>query len=156
MKALIYFQRAMRLRCPVCGQSPIFVPWHSLRRLRDWFVPLDGCPRCGYPYEREPGYWLLSIWAINYGFGSLMGIAIYGVLETFFVLPLPELLFWVIAPVVVFNFFFARHSKALFLAIDHYIDPHGKRGGGDGGAQVPGSMPPKATPPANKPDLVTK
>jgi hypothetical protein len=27
--------------------------------------------RGGYPYEREPGYYLMSIWAINYGAGSL-------------------------------------------------------------------------------------
>jgi hypothetical protein len=33
---------------------------------------------------------------------------------------------------VLFNFFFARHSKAFFLALDHYFDPHTKRGGGGG------------------------
>ena len=31
--------------------------------------------------KREMGYFLLSIWAINYGFGSLLGIAIYCYLE---------------------------------------------------------------------------
>jgi hypothetical protein len=39
----------------------------------------------------------------------------------------------VITPVVLFNFFFARHSKALFLALDHYFDPHTKDGSGGGG-----------------------
>jgi len=156
MKAFKYFLRAMRLRCPMCGKSPVFVPWHSLRCLRDWFTPLDGCPRCGYAYERETGYFLLSIWAVNYGFGSLMGIAIYLVLETFLSLPLPELLFWVIAPVVVFNLLFARHSKALFLALDHYFDPHEKGDGGDGGAKVSCEVPPNTTPPSAKPDLAVK
>ena len=58
---------ALRWKCPTCGVSPIFIPWYEVRSLRDWFMPLDGCPRCGYPFEREPGYFLLSIFAINYG-----------------------------------------------------------------------------------------
>ncbi|MEI6338903.1 MAG: hypothetical protein WCQ57_10015 [Verrucomicrobiota bacterium] len=65
---------AMRLRCPACGTRPIFIPWYKVRSLHDWFTPLDGCPRCGYAYEREPGYFLLSIWAINYGFSSILGL----------------------------------------------------------------------------------
>ena len=138
----------MRLRCPVCGKSRIFVPWHALRSLRDWFSPLDGCPRCGYAYERETGYFLLSIWAVNYGFGSLLGIAIYLVLETRFTLPLKELLFWVICPVVLFNLLFARHSKSLFLALDHYFDPHEKDDRGDGGAKTPAIDPPKGPSPS--------
>ena len=143
MKALRYLLRALRLRCPTCGISPIFVPWHRLNSLRDWFTPLDGCPRCGYAYERETGYFLLSIWAVNYGVGSLMGISIYLILETFCHLPLKSLLFWVIAPVVVFNILFARHSKSLFLALDHYFDPH-EKDGGDGGEKVPGQPQPRA------------
>ncbi|MBV8101458.1 MAG: hypothetical protein JOZ31_20130 [Verrucomicrobia bacterium] len=52
---------AARWKCPTCGRRPIFVPWYKVRSLQDWFMPLDGCPDCGYPYEREPGYFLLSI-----------------------------------------------------------------------------------------------
>ncbi|MFA7233339.1 MAG: hypothetical protein WC076_04430 [Terrimicrobiaceae bacterium] len=156
MKAWLYFLRAMRLRCPVCGKSRIFVPWHALRSLRDWFTPLDGCPRCGYAYERETGYFLLSIWAVNYGFGSLLGITVYLVLETFFPLPLKDLLFWVIAPVVVFNLLFARHSKALFLALDHYFDPHEKDGGDHGGNKAPAPAGPTAPGPGKKPDLAPR
>jgi len=153
-KAWVFFTRALRLRCPECGRSPIFVPLRHLRRLRDWFTPLDGCPRCGYAYERETGYFLLSIWAINYGVGSLLGLAIYVILESFFTLPLPELLFWVIAPVVLFNLFFARHAKALFLALDHFFDPHRKGGDGDGGSKTQPAVGPK-TPPAGK-DLMLR
>jgi len=109
-----------------------------VRRLRDYFTPLDGCPRCGYAYERELGYFLLSIWAINYGGGSILGIMIYCYLEYFYHLSLPFLLVCVISPVVLFNFFFARHSKAFFIALDHYFDPHVKNGegGGDGGSNT--------------------
>src|SRR5207249_7498822 len=74
-------ENALRLRCPACGETPLFIPWFQVRTLRDWFMPLDGCPRCGYPFEREPGYFLLSIFAINYGVGALLGLLIYLVLD---------------------------------------------------------------------------
>lgn len=134
-RALTYFRRACRLRCVECGTRPIFAPLLKIRTLRDYFAPLDGCPRCGYAYERETGYFLLSIWAINYGIGSLLGIALYFYLEFNYHLPLPTLLASVILPVVAFNFFFARHSKAFFLALDHYFDPHLRDDpSGDGGS----------------------
>ena len=132
-RAFLYFRRACLLKCPECGTKPVFVPLLRIRSLRDYFTPLDGCPRCGYAYERETGYFLLAIWAINYGFGSLLGIAIYCFLEFNYHLSLPVLLGSVITPVVLFNFFFARHSKALFLTLDHYFDPHTKDGSGGGG-----------------------
>jgi len=132
-----------------------------MRTLRDWFTPLDGCPRCGYPYEREPGYYLMSIWAINYGIGSIVGLAIYGLLEWKFDLPVWELLVAVLVPVFLFSIIFARHSKALFLAVDLFFDPHEKEGGNDGGnmpapPRVPSGDPPsqKPVPPCDPADLV--
>jgi len=128
-----YLGRAMMLRCPVCGISRIFLPVLQTRSLRDWFTPLDGCPRCGYPYEREPGYFLASVWLINYGVGSLLGVSIYLFLEAFYHLDLLVLFATVLTPIALFNFFFARHSKAIFIAVDHLCDPHEKDGGDDGG-----------------------
>ncbi|MFM8365555.1 MAG: DUF983 domain-containing protein [Verrucomicrobiota bacterium] len=143
-RAREYFFRACRLKCPECGTKPVFLPLLKVRSLRDYFAPLDGCPRCGYAYERETGYFLLSIWAINYGVGSLLGIALYFYLEFTRHLPLPTLLASVVLPVIAFNFLFARHSKTLFLALDHYFDPHIKDdSSGDGGS---GKQNPPATP----------
>ena len=132
-KALHYLGRAMLLRCPVCGKHPIFFPALRIRSLRDWFAPLDGCPRCGYPYEREPGYFLASVWMINYGAGSILGILIYLILEFTLHPPIGTLLAAVLTPIVLFNLLFARHSKALFIAIDHLSDPHEKDPGDEGG-----------------------
>ncbi len=106
-------------------------------------MPLDGCPRCGYAYDREPGYFLLSIWAINYGFGSLIGLTIYLTLEILYDLPLELLLAAVLAPELIFNLGFVRHSKAYFIAFDHWWDPH-QRGGGDGDGNRPNIPPPPA------------
>lgn len=73
-----FFVRAVRLRCRECGISPIFVPLRRTRTLDDWLTPLDGCPRCGYAYNREEGYFLMAIWGVHYfavaGFGLVLGL----------------------------------------------------------------------------------
>jgi uncharacterized protein (DUF983 family) len=138
---------ALRWKCPTCGVSPIFIPWYEVRSLRDWFMPLDGCPRCGYPFEREPGYFLLSIFAINYGVGAFIGLAIYLVLDICLHLPIWLVLTLTIAPIPIFNLWFARHSKALFLAFDLFFDPHrGEDDDGDRPIESP-------APPPKNPDL---
>lgn len=47
--------RALRLRCPVCGQAPMF---------RSWFARNEECPRCGWRFMREEGYFTGAM-AIN-------------------------------------------------------------------------------------------
>lgn len=150
-EAWLYLRRALRLRCPVCGTRPIFAPLRQTRTLRDWFAPLDGCPRCGYPYEREPGYFLLAIWAVNYGTGSLLGITLYIVLLLTTQLSTPVLIAVVVSPIVLFNLLFARHAKAIFIALDHFCDPHEKEGGDDGGNRPVEPPPPAGTPPSARP-----
>ena len=54
--------RALRLRCPLCGKAPIF---------RDWFRVHPRCAGCGWAFDREPGYFLGSIY-INYGLSTVM------------------------------------------------------------------------------------
>ena len=132
-RALDYFLRACRLKCVECGTRPIFTPLLKIRSLRDYFAPLDGCPRCGYAYERETGYFLLAIWAINYGVAALLGLILYLVFEWFYEWPVWNLIAAVVVPVVVFNILFARHSKSIFIAWDHLFDPHEREGGDDGG-----------------------
>ena len=75
----------------------------------------------------------MSIWAINYGVGSVVWLAIYGFLEWKFDLPVRQLLVAVLLPVFLFSLIFARHSKVLFLAVDLFFDPHEKEGVNDGG-----------------------
>ena len=64
---------------------------------------------------------------------SFIGLALYGLLEWFFDLPVMTLIAAVITPTFLFSLFFARHSKSLFLAADLFFDPHEKEGGDDGG-----------------------
>ena len=52
--------RALRLRCPVCGQGQLF------RR----FTMLVHCAHCGFHFEREVGYFTNTA-VINYAVASL-------------------------------------------------------------------------------------
>ena len=121
--------RAVRLRCPECGVSPMFVPVRRTRSLRDWFAPLDGCPRCGYAYDREDGYFLMATWGVHYftiaGFGLVLGL----MLLTCTSLGLGLSIVLTAIPTVLLGFLFARHAKAIYLAIDHFCDPHLKPAG---------------------------
>lgn len=151
--AWTYFQRALRLRCPECGISRIFPPLSHMRRLADLFTPLDGCPRCGYPYEREMGYFLMATWAVSYGVGSMVGLSIYLYMEYVLESSLRAMLWTAIPAVMLVNLLFARHGRSLWLAIDHFFDPHVRRGpgegggdGGNGGNRVPRGPAPAAPP----------
>jgi hypothetical protein len=94
----------------------------------------------------------MSIWAINYGLGSLLGIIIYLILEALYAIPIWYLLASVLLPIIFFNFFFARHAKALFLAFDLFCDPHTKEEGDEGDTDRGNhfSQPPKPIQPSGK------
>jgi uncharacterized protein (DUF983 family) len=110
------FTRALRLRCPHCGGSPIFVTWSHL-------VP--NCPVCGLGLERgEHGYWLGAY------FFNLMAV------ETVFSVWVVAFLWltWPNPPWEVFQaatlglmlvvpFVFFPLSKTLFLAFDLWMRP---------------------------------
>jgi len=123
-KGLRYFCRSMMLRCPTCGEKPIFPPAREVRSLGDWFTPLDGCPQCGYPYEREAGYFLMAIWGVNYGLIGLGGMSLYFILR----INTDWNPLWIfcatVLPAPFASILFARHAKSMFLALDHFFDPH--------------------------------
>jgi uncharacterized protein (DUF983 family) len=110
-------------------------------------MPLDGCPDCGYPYEREPGYFLLSIFAINYGVGAMIGLVLYLIFDFWVKFPIWLTLVLAITPIPIFNLLFARHSKAFFIAFDLFFDPHTRdEGDGDQPAKLPNPSRPKLDP----------
>jgi uncharacterized protein (DUF983 family) len=126
--AAAYVRRALRLRCPVCGEHPIFVPWRCVRSLRDWLTPLEGCPRCRYRYDREPGYFLLATWAFDYAAVGGAALVAWFLLATFTDVALVPMLLLLLVPMPVASILVARHAKALWLALDHFLDPHRKKG----------------------------
>jgi uncharacterized protein (DUF983 family) len=121
--ALAYLARALRLRCPICGISPVFPPLRATRSLAKWFTPVEGCPRCRYRYERESGYFLLATWGI--GYISVVALALLGwlAIANLTDLGLTATLLWIMVPIPFVSVLFARHAKAFWLAFDHFWDP---------------------------------
>ncbi len=120
-KAWIYFYRSARLRCPVCGVSPLFRPVSQVKNINHWFDTLPGCPVCNYAYNREPGYFMLALWSLDYGLAALFGIALLLIFYHYFNLTTAQMLLAVVAPTFIFALLIARHAKAIYLAIDHYF-----------------------------------
>ncbi len=120
-KLIPYLLRSLRLRCPVCGLHPLFKPIGEMRSLNDWFQTLPGCPHCKYEYDREEGYYMLALWAFDYGPAAVVGI---GLLLFFFFnyqLSTPLLLAAVLLPTFIFALLIVRHAKALYLMVDLLI-----------------------------------
>ena len=110
------FIRALRLRCPHCGGSPIFVTWSHL-------VP--NCPVCGLGLERgEQGYWLGAYFFNLMAMETVFSAWVVGFLVCTWPDP-PWELFQVttIALMLVVPFAFFRFSKTLFLAFDLWMRP---------------------------------
>ncbi len=105
--------RAWRLRCPRCGQSKLF---------RGWVRMHPQCDHCHLQYEREPGYFLGSIY-VNYGLTALLvTVSYFTLFFTGWVSPQQAL--WIVAGVaVVFPLWFFRYARSLWLGFDHYWDP---------------------------------
>ncbi|MCA9319963.1 MAG: DUF983 domain-containing protein [Planctomycetes bacterium] len=107
------YRRAMQLVCPVCGRGKPFIGWFRMNRR---------CDDCGYVYDREPGYFLGSIY-FNYGVtGAIVILWIAAAMLAFEVRELTSL--WPPAVfALVFPLWFLRYSRALFMALDLSWDP---------------------------------
>ena len=123
-RAWTYIRRALRLTCPECGVSPMFVRWHRVRSIFDWFTPLDGCPRCGFAYRREGGYFLFAHAVLSLLVGATLGGAIGVALFFGFGVGLGTVFVVCAAWFVGVTVLLVRHAKSLFIAIDHWFDPH--------------------------------
>ena len=108
-------RRALRLRCPRCGRGILFSGWFQMRQECDW---------CGLRYEREPGFYLGSIY-INYGLTGGLVAAISIVYFGLWRETIPKLA--VFGPLAVFSLvfplWFFRYARSLWLGFDQYWDP---------------------------------
>jgi uncharacterized protein (DUF983 family) len=105
--------RAWRLRCPRCGIAPLFEKWFRMH---------SECGNCHLRFEREPGYFLGSIY-INYGLTALLVTASYFALFAGGWTS-PRTALWIVAGIaLVFPIWFFRYARSLWLGFDHYWDP---------------------------------
>lgn len=104
--------RAMRLKCPRCGDGKLFINWFRM--------PLQ-CETCRFRFERGPGYFLGASY-ISYGVTAL-SITVMFILGRFVwrlptsVITPPLAVFALVVPLLLFRF-----ARAYWLAIDCHLD----------------------------------
>jgi uncharacterized protein (DUF983 family) len=111
-------RRALALRCPRCGATPLF----ARRGISGWFAMAPGCALCGLRFERAQGYWVGAIY-VNYGVTVL--IALGGALALWALAGIStarQLWFW-LPFVAVFPLWFFRYSRSLWLALEVLLNP---------------------------------
>lgn len=77
----------------------------------------ETCPSCHLKFEREPGYFLGSIY-INYGLTAMITTVAWMVLQLGFGFEPKPLAFGLLGFCVVFGTIFFRYARALWLALD--------------------------------------
>ena len=101
--------RALRLRCPNCGEGRLF---------RGFFSMEPSCRSCALDFLREQGYYVGAMY-INYGVTAAVelsvGIPLAGRI------PLATLSWPLGAFAILFPLWFFRYSRSLWLGIDLYI-----------------------------------
>jgi uncharacterized protein (DUF983 family) len=110
--------RALTLRCPRCGGTPLF-PHPGLR---GWFRMAPACALCGLSYERAQGYWVGAIY-INYALTAVIAVAGYFLLWTQMDLSTGwQLAIWM-PFCVIFPLWFFRWSRSLWLGLEFFLNP---------------------------------
>lgn len=105
-------QRALSLKCPRCGNAPMFTGLFQMQ---------ERCPACQHKFEREPGYFLGSIY-VNYGITAIIITIAFVVLRFGYGLPNKHVLTGLVAFCVIFPTLFFRYARALWVAMDCYWD----------------------------------
>jgi uncharacterized protein (DUF983 family) len=105
--------RALRLRCPACGATPIF---------RGWFAMHEACPACGRRFNRDPGYLLGSIY-FNYGITAVLVVGMYFAMYFRDWLDDRGRLVVLSLFTILFPIWFFRYARAFWIAFDERWDP---------------------------------
>ncbi|MEM7313563.1 MAG: DUF983 domain-containing protein [Planctomycetota bacterium] len=105
--------RAIRLRCPVCGEGKLF---------RGYFAMHETCPVCTLKFEREPGFFLGAIY-FNYGITAILTSVGYGVLRFGTSLTSKQVLAITVAVATIFPIWLFRYARSWWLGFDQLHDP---------------------------------
>ena len=113
MRLRILLWRALRLRCPLCGQGRLF---------RGLWAINDDCPKCKGNFRREDGFYLGSIY-VNYGLTTVIVAVVYPLLLFTGTLSNDMLLYSALAFTLLFPIWFFRYARSLWLGLDQFWDP---------------------------------
>lgn len=105
--------RGLKLKCPNCGLGPLYVSLFRMNKI---------CDYCDLVFEREQGYFIGAIYinVIATETTLLLTLLIYGLITGTIKQQILTILF-VLAIVLPLLFF--RHSRSLWLSIDHILNP---------------------------------
>lgn len=119
----VILSRSLSSKCPVCGQGRLFSKLSRLQQLSDLFLPLKQCEICSFRFGRQPGYYLGVVTPIL-PFLSLMTGAIFAGTTYFgFHQDLETVLTWGAVGVGIGFLLLFRTAIAVYVALDHAIDP---------------------------------
>ncbi|MCA9052517.1 MAG: DUF983 domain-containing protein [Planctomycetaceae bacterium] len=104
--------RALRLKCPRCGEGELF---------EGWFRMPERCGVCRLKYERAPGYFLGAAY-INYGAIALLTTVSFIILRFGFGITTTMLKYPLFAVAMVLPFLTFRYARGLWLALDSHFD----------------------------------
>ncbi len=103
-----------RQRCPLCCEGAIYDARRNM---------LETCSVCGLKYEREPGYFVGSLYVsyavacVFFGVGIVTGHLLLPHWDLSWFVPILVLLFLPLAPTV------ARYARVIWLYFDHWAWP---------------------------------
>lgn len=82
----------------------------------------ERCDHCGYSYQREPGYFLGSIY-FNYGLTAILVTAAFFTGYLVFDFSPDHMLWWLTGFCVLFPLWFFRYARSLWMGFDTFWDP---------------------------------
>jgi uncharacterized protein (DUF983 family) len=110
--------RVVRLRCPRCGESPLFAGPFTMH---------EDCAACGLRYEQEPGYFVGAIY-LNYAATVAIALGTVLVADWTIGLTLRCQLALGIALVTLVPLVFFRYARSLWLGLNHLLTAADERG----------------------------
>src|SRR5271169_1686622 len=119
----VILSRSLSSKCPVCGRGRLFSKLSRLRRFADLFLPLKQCEACSFRFGRQPGYYfgvvtpILPILSLATGL-VFAGAAYFGLHQE-----LEAVFAWGAMGVGTGFLLFFRTAMAVYVALDHVIDP---------------------------------
>jgi uncharacterized protein (DUF983 family) len=102
----------LKQRCPRCLQGQLFA---GLFRMHTC------CPKCGLPYEREPGYFVGAMY-FSYGLALIVTAPVW-LLMAWLGRSLGEVLLASGCLLIVGSPWLFRYARVLWLYVDHALDP---------------------------------
>ena len=103
--------RALRLRCPRCGRSPLYARYFRMH---------ERCAACGLRYEREQGFFVGAIY-INYAVTVAVAVGVVLGLDWTVGLTLAQQLAIGVGLGVVVPLAFFRHARSLWLVMNYLV-----------------------------------